>query len=226
MGEGESYFISCWNCSASFNAMESTFCSHSDPTPLCPYCFKCSCDAPVNIRKEIEKNAPVNFLLKKKRAMVGGDKKLGEILFNSGKINEEELSEAIRRHRTSEKRMGEVFVEMGVLEKDELELYLVEQRSKEEIELSNFLPDLDLVEKIGLDLCLKRNIIPIEYIEIDDKKVLKIVISSPDVFTLIKRNGDLSEYMVTPCYSDEESVNNVMKKIKQYAEVRELIILE
>lgn len=226
MGENVTYYISCWNCSASFNAMDATFCSHSDPSVLCLYCFKCSCEAPEYIKKEIEDNAPPQFLLRKKEAKSGGERKLGDILFNSGKISEEELAEAIRIHRSSNRKMGEIFVEMGILKTDELELYLIGQRSKEKTDLENFIPDLDLAEKVGLNLCLRRNIVPLEYNEIDDKKVLKIAITSPDVFRLIRESGELSEYILIPCYSEEENIEKVIKKIKHYAEVGELILLK
>lgn len=158
--------------------------------------------------------------------MSGTDRKLGEILLRSGKIGEKELKEVIRVHRTSNKRMGEIFIDMGIITEEELELYLLGQKSKVEIKLKDYLPDLDLVEKVGLDICLKRDVIPLEYFEIDDKRVLKIAVSSQKIFNLIKENKELGEYILIPCYSEKDEIDNVIKKIKQYSEIRELILLK
>ncbi len=226
MTDRQTYYVTCWNCSASFNAMESTFCSHSDPSVLCPYCFKCFCNSPGKMKEELEKNAPSVYIVKKEKIRSGSERRLGEILFNSGKIGNEELTDAVKKQGETGKRLGEIFVEMGIIKPDELELYLIGQRSKEDIEISEYLPDLDLIERVGVDLCLKRSIIPLEFIELGDRKILKIVVKSGSDFSLIKEKGDLKEYMVIPCYGKEADIDRVMEKIRQYREVRELINLE
>ncbi|MEN8152534.1 MAG: hypothetical protein ABFR75_00800 [Acidobacteriota bacterium] len=224
---GESvYFIPCWHCGASFNVFETSFCGHFDPTPLCLYCFRCSCDSSKEHKANIIKNAPQDYIDWRKLSLGGKELKLGEILLNAGKINKRELEIAIAKQKITNEKLGEVFLKMGFISPEDLELCLMDQKAIEEIKIGDVLPNPELVERIGTELCLKRKMIPIEYFEIDEKKILKFALLSREDLMRIKINNELSEYILLPYYASEEEMKILLRKVRAIKEAEDILELK
>ena len=56
----ETYLTTCWNCLGEFDALNAVWCSDDpkNPTKLCPFCFRCFCDASERYKQEFWKRAP------------------------------------------------------------------------------------------------------------------------------------------------------------------------
>jgi hypothetical protein len=67
MGNGEEYIVLCWHCQASYNAFEVPFCSHNDPTKVCPFCLKCFCNAPAQYKTDFIRKSPKKPPAKKEK---------------------------------------------------------------------------------------------------------------------------------------------------------------
>ncbi len=226
MEEKREYKISCWNCGATFNVFESTFCCHSDPTPLCLFCYKCYCDATDEYKTDVYINSPPEFRKLKKRMVGGIEMRLGEQLVEIGKITPANLSYAIEKQPELGLKLGEVLVKFGFISDEELKIFLLDQKTINSVELGLMLPDPLLVEKIGAKLCLKFGIIPIELTEIDNKKILKFAINDKNDVSNIRLCEELSDYILLPSVGKEEEMNILLGKVKAIKEVEDMLILD
>ena len=58
MNDKPDYHVNCWQCMAEFNALDAPFCSHNDPTKICPFCLHCSCEAPDEYQRKFWDDGP------------------------------------------------------------------------------------------------------------------------------------------------------------------------
>lgn len=210
----DEYIITCWHCAAPFNAYEASFCKHFDPTIICPFCLKCSCDAPVEYKKNFVENSPRKLLEEKIQLEEGRDLKLGERLIKAGKITENQLKQAIENQKLLNKRLGEVVVMMGLVTENEVRVFLVDQKEIDEIDLEKTKIDFSLVKKVGIAFCLKYKMIPLEYLESDREKILRIAISSREDLLRLKAKlaNQLMNIRLIPYLANKEKLNAALKK--------------
>jgi len=220
------YLISCWHCGAQFNAFESTFCAHFEPTPLCLFCYKCLCDTSEEYKAGILKNAPPEFIEMKKKSIGRREMKLGELLLHAGKISKENLELAISVQSEMKQKFGEVLIRMNLITAEDLELFLLDQKDIQETEIGHTLPDPFLVEKIGPEFCLRVGMIPIEVMEIDQKKILNFAIEKKEDLARIKLCDELSEYILLPSLGKPEEMNKLLEKVKAIKEVEDILLLK
>jgi hypothetical protein len=213
MGSDE-YIVCCWHCGAGFNAYEAPFCTHLDPTKICPFCLKCSCDAPEQYKKDFTQNCPKKLLEEKISQQEGKELKLGEILIKAGKISEDQLNIAIENQKLLKRPLGEIFMMMGVITYDELELILVDQRELAFINLDKFKLDFALVKKVGKKFCLHYKFIPLEYVRMDDQKILRFAIGDKADLYRLKLVKGLKNIVLVAYMADKQKINALLKEIK------------
>jgi len=211
----EEYLMMCWFCNSQFEAAEASFCSHIDPTLICPFCLKCACEAPEEYKNNFLKNCPKKVLEEKLILESRKSLKLGEILIRAGKITKENLISAIEKQKVFNKRIGQIFIMMNLLTHEELSLYLMEQKSIEEINLKNFEIDFDLIDKIGKEFCLAQKIIPIEYYETNGERILRFVIYSIEDLLKLRTCKELKDFVLLPYNAPQEEVQRLLKEIKE-----------
>jgi len=131
------YLIFCWHCQAEFDASSASDCSHANPTKTCPFCLKCFCDASKDYKKKYVRNCPKELLAEYTGAKDSSYLKIGEILVKAGKISIEQLDTVLDKQRIVNKKLGEVLIMMSLLTPDELQLYLLNQKNVETIDLKN-----------------------------------------------------------------------------------------
>lgn len=102
-------------------------------------------------------------------------KRMGDILIESGKISEEQLTEAISYQKKHYHKLGEALVELGYISKVEIIETLSMQLGHPIIEIFEEEVDLSIVKSIPRTLALKYNLIPIR--KIGDKVL--VVTSNP-----------------------------------------------
>ena len=114
--------------------------------------------------------------------------KIGEILVKAGKISIEQLDSALDKQRIVNKKLGEVLIMMSLVTPDELQLYLLNQKSVETIDLKNLKVDGDLIRQIGKDFCLDQKIVPIEIQEIAGGRMLRFAFYSISELPKLKKS--------------------------------------
>lgn len=210
----EKYLLECWACTSKYDASEASFCSHIDPTLICPFCLKCACDAPKEYRNNLLKNCPKEILEEKLILEGRISLKLGEILIKAGKITKHQLISAIEKQKFFKKRIGQIFILMGLITSDELSLYLLEQKWIDKINLKNFEISFDLVEKIGKNFCLTKKIIPIDYYKLNNEKILSLVISKKEDLAELKKSEELKDCILIPYEALLEDIERLLQEIK------------
>ncbi len=226
MEEGREYIISCWHCGADFNAFDSTFCCHFEPTPLCLFCYKCMCDTSDEFKAGVLGEAPPDFIEMKKKSIGRREMKLGELLLNAGRISKSDLEIAISMQSEMKIKFGEVLIRMNLITPEELELFLLDQKDLQETDIGHNLPDPFLVEKIGTEFCLRVGMIPIEVVEIDEKKILNFAIGKKEDLSQIKLCKEMSDYILLPSLGKPDEMENLLSKIRAIKEVEEILSLK
>ena len=214
MGSSDEYIVCCWHCGAGFNAYESPFCTHMDATKICPFCLKCSCDAPEQYKNDFTQNCPRKLLEEKISRQEGKELKLGEILIKAGKISEDQLNIAIERQKLLKRPLGEIFMMMGIITYDELEMILVDQRELAFINLDKFEIDFALVEKVGKKFCLYYKFVPLEYVKMDNQKILRFAIADKANLYRLKLVKGLKDIVLVPYLADKQKIDALLEEIR------------
>jgi len=105
----DSYLTTCWNCLGEFDALHAVWCSDDpkNPTKLCPFCFRCFCNASEKYKQEFWRRAPpplVGELL----TLSKSKDQLGDILIRLKKITTPQLLDALLEQKQTGKRLGEI----------------------------------------------------------------------------------------------------------------------
>lgn len=217
MGVKVEYIVRCWHCTAQFDAAREPFCSHRDPTKICPFCLRCFCDSPDEYKADFIKRSPKDLLAEKFKLQDRKDMRLGELLIQAGKITEPQLQIAIAKQnilRRRKKRLGEILVMMNLISHDELLLFLENQRDIDEINLKNFDIDYELVEQIGKKFCVQQRVIPIELYLNNNERILRFASSSRKEIAKLKECMELKKFVLIPYLADKEYIDFLLEEIK------------
>jgi len=219
VGDDRVFEIGCWNCSSNFNAYEASFCTHKEPTKICPFCLSCSCEAPEDYKRELFVHSPADILEERAQARLGReDLKLGEILLNEGKIVRYQLDMAIAKQRISKKRMGETLVDMGLISRYDLMMILANQRTIAFIDLTDFILDVDTVALVGQGFCLKNRLVPLELYRGPRVNILRFALAHKDNLGPIKEHfrghGALKDCLLIPYLAPPEQIERQLQRIE------------
>lgn len=215
MGSMKKYVINCWYCGADFDSVAAPFCSHSDATKICPFCLHCFCGASREYKNNFIKNSPKELLEEKVLCQEGGRLKLGEILLKAGKITKNQLNDAIEQQKIVPRPLGEILLMMGLISLEELRIFLVDQQEIVEIQPGKKITiDYSLVEKLGKEFCLDHKMIPIEYLQIDNEKIIRFVITGKNDLARIKLSSKLVDYTLVPYIIKKEKFDPLLERIK------------
>jgi type IV pilus assembly protein PilB len=208
------YLIFCWHCQAEFDASSAPDCSHANPTKTCPFCLKCFCDASEDYKKKYIKHCPREMLPDSTTVSDYQYLKIGDILIKAGKISVEQLDSALNKQRIVNKKLGEVLIMMSLVTPDELQLYLLNQKSVETIDLKKLKVDNDLIRQIGKDFCLDQKIIPIEIQEIAGGRMLRFAFYSINELSKLKKRSELQDFKLIPYLAPKEEIENMLKNME------------
>ena len=87
--------------------------------------------------------------------------RLGEELASAGLITQQQLQEALARHRQTGKRIGHVLIEMGVVTARDVAQVLSRQCGVPYIDLSNYILDPKIVALVSEDFARRYQVLPI-----------------------------------------------------------------
>jgi type II secretory ATPase GspE/PulE/Tfp pilus assembly ATPase PilB-like protein len=140
--------------------------------------------------------------------------KIGDILMKAGKISVEQLDSALDKQRIVNKKLGEVLIMMSLVTPDELQLYLLNQKSVETIDLKNLKVDSDLIRQVGKDFCLDQKIVPIEIQEIAGGRMLRFAFFSISELPKLKKRSELQKFKLIPYLAPKEEIENMLKNME------------
>jgi type II secretory ATPase GspE/PulE/Tfp pilus assembly ATPase PilB-like protein len=197
-----------------FDAATAADCSHVTPTKICPFCLKCFCDASQEYKDKYLKNCPEELLHAVEIQQDSLYLKIGEILVKAGKISIEQLDKALDKQRIVNKKLGEVLIMMSLITPDELQLYLLNQKNIEKIDLKDFSLDAGLISQIGKEFCLDQKIVPIEIQEVADGQVLRFAFYSVNELPRLKKRGELEKFKLIPYLARKDEIENLLKSLE------------
>jgi CRP-like cAMP-binding protein len=94
---------------------------------------------------------------------VSAPQRLGESLVQAGHITQEQLVTALEQQETDpSKFIGEILVELEAIAENDLTSFLVKQCRMPYVSLLDYLVDVDLLEFIPQDVCLKHRVLPVD----------------------------------------------------------------
>ncbi|HDP95820.1 MAG TPA: hypothetical protein ENN40_10745 [Candidatus Aminicenantes bacterium] len=194
----EEYLVECWNCAATYNAVDTVLCNHFEPTTVCPFCLKCFCGVKDDFRNRFWRECPQCLHERRKLLLSHRNSRLGEMLLRAGKITPDALSEAVEKQAFMRKPLGEILVMMDALTVEELSLFLADQKVVERIDLSSLKLDHHLVKRLGAAYCVVHHMIPIELYRFADGEILRFAVQSVDQIPAIKRSRVVRDFVLIP----------------------------
>ena len=121
----ETYLTTCWNCLGEFDALHAVWCSDDpkNPTKLCPFCFRCFCEATDAYKQEFWRKAP-GRLKDELNTLHKSRDRLGDILIRMKKLSTPQLLEALVEQKSTGQRLGEVLVRRGHASREDIDTAL------------------------------------------------------------------------------------------------------
>lgn len=115
----------CWNCLSEFDALGSVWCScdPKNPSKLCPFCFRCFCEASEMYKQEFWKRAPQK-LHEELQTLSKSKDRLGDVLIRMRKLTTPQLLEALVEQRQSGAKLGEILVGRGLAKPEDIQAAL------------------------------------------------------------------------------------------------------
>ena len=153
-------------------------------------------------------------------------KRLGELLFEAGKITREQLDKALAENKQTRKRIGRILVKQGVISEAELLEVLVKKLGIPLIDLSTTQPERSAVQMIPMSLAERHGVLPIRrngnrlmvamldptnFFAIDDLRMVTqceiepLIATESDILKAIQRSYSVSDIV-------EKSVNRLHKE--------------
>ncbi len=217
----DEYIVQCWYCLGEYDAFKAAWCGHPEPTKICPYCLNCSCNAPEDYKKKFWDEAPDKLKIERIK-LTSLHERIGELLISDKKIMSEQLLAALNIQKRTGEKIGEILVKMGLITKDELQMYLLKQKKVPAVNIEREDVNLELVEKVGIETCLKYKIIPFSLEEVDEKRHLHLAMVNPYMPNIIKKVAKLFNADVIYYQAEKEKMEEKLKNIVQALKIKEV----
>ncbi len=123
-----SYLTTCWNCLGEFDALSAVWCSDDpkNPSKLCPFCFRCFCDANEKYKREFWLRAPQR-LQDELSTLSKSKDRLGDVLIRMKKLTTPQLLDALNEQKQTGRKLGEILTERGLVKPDDIQSALRSQ---------------------------------------------------------------------------------------------------
>ena len=116
--------------SGSSTPLGAVWCSDDpkNPTKLCPFCFRCFCDASASYKQEFWRHAPPP-LVEELQTLSKSQDRLGDILIRMKKITTPQLLEALVEQRETGRKLGEILIDRCFVSREDVDAALRSQGS-------------------------------------------------------------------------------------------------
>lgn len=150
---------------------------------------------------------PVKFPVKVETAV----KRIGDLLIEAGKINAQQLQQALSESKATGKPIGSVLVKLGYVTERILGETLAQQHNAEYIELSGIKLDPALLNLLPETFIFKHSIIPLK-LDAEARK-LEIVIARPDQLRILDDIALMTGFRVVAKVSSQTEILNCLDQI-------------
>ncbi|MBD3234306.1 MAG: type IV-A pilus assembly ATPase PilB [candidate division Zixibacteria bacterium] len=132
---------------------------------------------------------------------------LGELLLKSGIINQDQLKEALRRHKEGEGKIPQILVKMGAIKDEEsISKFVGKQLNIGALRLSDVELNPEIVKLIPQDIARKFNVIAVSKLG----RTLVVAISDPNNIYVLDALKFITGHTIQPVISPEESIINAI----------------
>lgn len=135
--------------------------------------------------------------------------KLGEILVNSGVINEEDLKEALKKQKGSDKRLGEILIENNLLTEMQIISSLSRQFDIPYIDLSNVKINTGLSTLMQERFAREHAVVPLKL----DGSLLTVAVADPLDYNTLNDIGTYTKYKVFPMIAERKKIENKIEEL-------------
>jgi type IV pilus assembly protein PilB len=146
-------------------------------------------------------------------------RKLGEVLIETGLINVEHLTEALKIQRDSGKRLGDILVEKKFISEEEMALALALQLKIEYIDLSDHTIEPKILEIIPRETAIRFNCLGINI----GNNILEVAMADPLDLNMLKDLQFITGYKIKPAISTASQIQDILQKhynpVKSLSEV-------
>jgi hypothetical protein len=115
---------------------------------------------------------------------------------------------------------------MDLLTPDELELYLIDQKDMDDIDLVNLRLNMGLLERVGIDFCTVNQVIPLESFRIDQHEILRLAIAPGVELTKLKMDERIRDFTVIPYRAKAEDIRSLLAQITGEPDQGGVLVLE
>ena len=135
--------------------------------------------------------------------------RLGEILVNSGVINEEDLKEALKKQKGSNKRLGEILIENNLLTEMQIINSLSRQFDIPYIDLSNVKINTGLSTLMQERFAREHAVVPLKL----DGSLLTVAVADPLDYNTLNDIGTYTKYKVFPMIAERKKIENKIEEL-------------
>ena len=148
-------------------------------------------------------------------------RQIGRILIKMGLFTREKVHEClqVQEQKGGKVKIGQIFLEKGLIKDKDLKIALSGQRGMEYVEIDRIEIPSAVFKHVPAQMAKTYQILPIAFD--DDKKVLTIVVDSPDNFRASDDLATLMGFTVIPKVADANAIQDAINKY--YAESDESI---
>lgn len=144
-------------------------------------------------------------------------KRLGEILIDSGVINEEVLFKALERQKLTGKKLGEVLVEEGYTTNEQIVEAIKNQLSIPVVNLDSIIIKQEIIDIMPENISRKYEVLPLDIIN----GQLHVVMSDPLNYFAIEEIRIATGYVVKPSIALRQSILDNIEKYYGSSRARE-----
>ncbi|MEM9791284.1 MAG: ATPase, T2SS/T4P/T4SS family, partial [Planctomycetota bacterium] len=131
--------------------------------------------------------------------------RIGRVLTNLGKVNREQVQEALQLQKKRRQPLGQLLVELGYCSQDDVQMALAAQQGMETIEVAELDIPQDVLSLIPAEMANAYHILPIAYNK--DKNKITVALKSADNFRALDDLRLLMGYDVEALVSPAEQLD-------------------
>lgn len=202
------YPTQCWSCLGEFDSAAAVWCTCSarTPTKLCPFCFHCFCQADPEYQDGFWRSAPEE-MNEERDILKSAPGSVGESLIRSNLLSTDQLVSALKWVQARGGTLEAALQELGFVSKENMTLVSQGQaQGGASIDLGRQLIDASLVTAIGVELCYRKQILPIAREEIGGTPVLTLAMAGPTDLDTIDQIQSLTSCRIIPMSAPESDI--------------------
>jgi type IV pilus assembly protein PilB len=150
-------------------------------------------------------------------------KRLGDILISAGIINDEQLSQALKRQREKGQKLGETLIDLGFTNEMEIANALHSQLNCDLIILSERRIEQDILKLVGEEILRKHLVMPFEF-KPGHANILRVAMANPLDIMAIDDIAIVTNFHIEPAVSTTHDIAAAIDKY--YGNIEALKVAE